>query len=425
MAFTGERHFVGLGFGAIQSGLFVYEAERTGSYAPPLVVDVRADLVAGLRADAGRFRVNIAQADRVDVATLGPVEVADSSEPAERDEVVRAIALADEFASALPSVAFYQTEAANSPHRLLADGLRMRTAPAPLIVFCAENHRSAAALLEEAVLEACDPKERDTVRRRARFIDTVIGKMSGVITDPAEIAAHDLATITEALPSAFLVEAFDRILVTRVDPSGVLHPGIPALREVDDLAPFEDAKLLGHNATHALAGFLGQASGLSLVAELRDVLGAMRFLRDAFTGESGAALIARHAGTDDLFTEAGYAAFADDLLDRMINPYLADTVERAARDPRRKLGWEDRLVGLLRLGLAEGVPTPSYAMGVAAGLDALRDADPEATTDDASLLRSLWPSDVPVSEVEAVLVVVATGREQLVRWRRDGFEGLA
>ena len=44
MTFNGSRRFVGLGFGAIQAGLFVYEASRTGDYAPPLVVDVRADL---------------------------------------------------------------------------------------------------------------------------------------------------------------------------------------------------------------------------------------------------------------------------------------------------------------------------------------------------------------------------------------------
>ena len=74
MAFSGSRRFVGLGFGAIQSGLFVYEADRTGDYAPPLVIDVRADLVAGLRADGGHFRVNIARADRVDVVEVGPID---------------------------------------------------------------------------------------------------------------------------------------------------------------------------------------------------------------------------------------------------------------------------------------------------------------------------------------------------------------
>jgi mannitol-1-phosphate 5-dehydrogenase len=422
VAFDGARTLVGLGFGAIQSGLFVYEADRSEAYAPPLVIDVRADLVAGLRADEGRFRVNIARADRVDVVDIGPINVADSSVEAERPGIIEAIAAADEFASALPSVAFYRTDGPNSPHQLLAEGLRRRTRPEPLIVFCAENHRSAAELLEAAVLAAVPDDERERVAGRARYLDTVIGKMSGVITDETELRANALVTITSALPQAFLVEEFDRILVSRV--GGGLHPGMPVLREVDDLAPFEDAKLLGHNATHALAGFLGALLDLTLVAELAHVEGAMGFLRSAFIEESGVTLRRRWEGADELFSEFGYAAFADDLLERMVNPWLADTIERAGRDPRRKLGWDDRLVGLIRVGLAEGVPTPRYAMGVAAGLDVLR----QAGTDhgyDADLLRGAWPDGIDAAEVDAVLAAVNDGREWLDRWRAGGFTAVA
>jgi mannitol-1-phosphate 5-dehydrogenase len=414
VAFSGARRLVGLGFGAIQAGLFVYEAHATGDYAPPLVVDVRADLVAGLRADDGHFRVNIARADRVDVAEVGPITLADSTLPAEAELAIEAIAGADELASALPSVAFYRTDGVSSPHRMLAEGLRRRTRSTPLIVFCAENHRSAAALLQAAVLEAVPPEERDAVAGRARWVDTVIGKMSGVVAVPEELRQRDLATITSALDSAFLVEAFDRILVSRAGEG--LRPGMPVLREVADLAPFEDAKLLGHNATHALAGFLGSVLGLSLVSDLREVHGAMALLRDAFLQESGATLRRRWAGADELFTEAGYAAFADDLLERMVNPHLADTVERAARDPRRKLGWDDRLIGLIRLGLAEGVPTPRYAMGVAAGLELLRD---DAAGTDEDLLRSCWPEATPAAEAQRVVAVVASGRVRLGEWLRE------
>jgi mannitol-1-phosphate 5-dehydrogenase len=427
MAFGGARRFVGLGFGPIQAGLFVYEAQRTRAYAPPLVVDVRADLVAGLRADGGSFRVNIARADRTDVAEVGPVEVADSTVAGERATIIEAIAATDELATALPSVGFYRSEAPHSPHLLLAEGLRHRVAPQPLIVYCAENHREAAALLEEAVLDAVEPAKRDEVRARARWVDTVIGKMSGVISDPAELSALGLATITSALPSAFLVEEFDRILVSRVDPTDgahVLHPGLPVLREVDDLAPFEAAKLLGHNATHALAGFLGRLLDLGLVADLQRVSGAMAFLRAAFLEESGQTLCARFAGADVLFTPNGYAAFADDLMARMVNPHLADTVARAARDPRRKLGWEDRLIGLIRLGLTEGVATPRYAMGVAAGLDMLRRDEGGGDGNLPDLLTSCWPDDVDAAEARAVLHVVDEGYAWLERWRTGGFAAL-
>jgi mannitol-1-phosphate 5-dehydrogenase len=423
MGFEGTRRLVVLGFGAIGSGLFAYEAQRTGDYAVPMMVDVRADLVAGLRAAGGRFRVNIARDDGIDVADIGPVDVADSSVATDRARVIEAIAAADELASALPSVSFYRSDAPNSPHRLLAEGLQQRTAGRPLIVFCAENHRSAAALLAEAVSEALSGPEHGIARGRARYVDTVIGKMSGVITDPAEVAALGLATITRELASAFLVEAFDRILVARVDGAAELHPGMPVLREVDDLAPFEDAKLLGHNATHALGAFLGQLLSLTLFSDLRGVSGAMRFLRSAFIEESGGVLRRRWAGADELFTPAGYEAFVDDLLARMVNPHLADTIERAARDPRRKLGWDDRLVGLIRLGLVMGVPTPRYAMGVAAALDVLR-REGGSGGRDAKLLARAWPADVDRGEVADVLAVVEEGHYWLARWRAGGFEAL-
>ena len=60
------------------------------------------------------------------------------------------------------------------------------------------------------------------MRGRARYVDTVIGKMGGVIAGESEcgrrLRHHHLR-----LPAAFLVEAFDRILVSRVGAG--LHPG--------------------------------------------------------------------------------------------------------------------------------------------------------------------------------------------------------
>jgi mannitol-1-phosphate/altronate dehydrogenase len=163
--------------------------------------------------------------------------------------------------------------------------------------------------------------------------------------------------------------------------------------------------------------------GLTLVAELPDVDGAMAFLRSAFVEESGASLRRRWAGTDELFTEAGYEAFADDLLERMVNPWLADTIERATRDPRRKLGWDDRLIGLIRLGLAEGVSTPRYAMGVAAGLDMLRRSGVDHGYD-ADVLRGCWPDGLAADQVDGVLEAVHEGRAWLDRWRAGGFPAL-
>ena len=120
-------------------------------------------------------------------------------------------------------------------------------------------------------------------------------------------------------------------------------------------------------------------------------------MRQAFLNESGAALIARYAQLGDpLFTPDGFRAYVEDLIERMTNPYLGDTVARATRDPLRKLGYSDRLFGAMRLCLSQGVQPVCLAAGALAGLAAVR-ADggtaPELRRNGASFaeqLRVLW-----------------------------------
>jgi len=430
MPFTGTTRFVGFGFGAIQAGLFLYEAYQCGQYSGPLVVDVRADLVESLRSNAGHYRLNIARRDRVDTVDVGPVAVADSTQACDRTRIVEAISDADEASTALPSVDFYRTDQPSSPHLLLGEGLARRRSGRPLVVFCAENHRRAGALLEEAVLESVSPPDRDRVRRRARYVDTVIGKMSGVVTEQSELLSLGLAPVTPLTPAAFLVEEFNHILTSRAGNAGrrgsVISPMVAVLQPVDDLAPFAAAKLFGHNATHALAAYLGRLVGLRLMADFTTVPGAMAFLRAAFLDESGRALVRRYGAADPLFTPLGFEGFADDLLVRMVNPYLADTIDRAARDPVRKLGWDDRLIGTIRLGRDEGVPMPSYAMGAAA---ALADLNPEVMTIEPGaveqLLRSCWPDGTDSWESQSVVQLVQQGLRDLRLWLASGFDGNA
>ena len=188
-------------------------------------------------------------------------------------------------------------------------------------------------------------------------------------------------------------------------------------QEKDDLLPFEEAKLFGHNAAHALAAYMGAACGMELVAELSDRPSMMAMLRNALIQESGAALIAKYAGLDEFFTPDGYAEFADDLLARMVNPYLRDTVARVGRDPARKLGWDDRLIGTMRLCLDMGVRPRRYAMGAAAALHEL-----DGGSDPAAVLPILWQTENPdPAQQDAILALVQEGQAQLERWRAAGF----
>ena len=428
VALTGHRTFVGFGFGAIQAGLFLYEAFRSGGFARLVVGEVAPDSVDALRRNAGCYAVNVAHADRVGTARVGPVQI---ENPAALPGIARlenAVAEAEEISTAVPSILHYA--APGNIHRILAQGLRKKAAAGGprAVVYAAENHNHAAEILEAAVFAEIPTAEKALVHARVCFLNTVIGKMSGVLSDAREIEARQLAAVTPNSSRAFLVEAFNHILISQVCfPKAVGEPrfqrGITAFVEKEDLLPFEEAKLYGHNATHALAAYLGSVRGLARIADLRQTPDLLAFIRAAFLEESGKALIGKHAGKDRLFTPEGYREYADGLLARMTNPHLQDTVERVGRDPQRKLGWDDRLVGTLRLVLQQKVVPRRYAVGAAAALATL---DPSFMNTDMparNLLAPLWGEEASESnDAREVLRLIEEARHRLKQWCDSGFK---
>lgn len=379
------KTFVGFGFGPIQSALFLYEAARSGHFSRFVIAEVDAGLVEAVRAAGGRYTINIARPNCIEQASIPGVEIYDPAVGADRQRIIDAIAGSDEIATSLPSVAFYDTGGSASVARMLAEGFARRRAGHPGVVYTAENHNHAAELLGEAVTK------HGQARPEVQFLNTVIGKMSGVITDPATLARLNLATLTPAVQKAVLVEEFNRILVSRITLPG-FRRGIEVFVEKPDLLPFEEAKLYGHNAIHAWIGYMAALRGLTAMSDAAGHADLMAMARTAFLNESGAALIRRHAAVGDaLFTPAGYAAYADDLLDRMVRPTLNDLVARVIRDPARKLGYEDRFFGTMRLALAAGIRPVHLARGTAAAVLSLLDQWNSAGPSIASLPRPARP----------------------------------
>jgi len=364
-----RRVFVGFGFGAIQGGLFLYEAHRSGNFQRLVVAEVVPEVVATVRAAGGRYRVNVATATGLEIHEVTGVEIFNPNDAADRSALLAAIAEACELCTALPSVDFFDRGDA-SVARLLAEGFRAKKIPA--IVYTAENNNHAAEFLEAAVR-----RYLPELPGNVQFLNTVIGKMSGVIPGSREL----------------LVEEFNRILITQIKLPGFKR-GIEVFAEKPDLLPFEEAKLYGHNAVHALLGYLANAKGYQFMSDIAGDSELMQLGLNAFLEESGPALVAKHAGVDPLFTPAGYRAYAEDLLPRMVNPWLRDAVARIIRDPQRKLAWNDRLIGTMRLALDVGITPTRFARGAAAALKLL----PAGTN-----LDSLWPeADEPAGRKAAL-----------------------
>lgn len=367
----GYRVFVGIGFGAIQGGLFLYEAFRSQHFDRLVVGEIRPEVVESVRDCGGRYCVNVATHDGIEIQEVTGVEIYNPLIAEDRGKFIEAIAQASEIATALPSVTFY-TDGDAPVATLLAEGIGRKIADPALphaVVYTAENHNHAAELLQEAVGKILGLGE-GSLADRVEFLNTVIGKMSGIVTDRQRIVSEGLEPLVEGLDYAFLVEAFNRILISAIKLPDFTR-GIATFTEKSDLLPFEEAKLYGHNAAHALLGYLAIQHGYEYITESKNHEELIQFVREAFLEESGRALIQRHEGVDRLFTIEGFRAYADDLLDRMLNPYLHDTVERVTRDPLRKLAWNDRLIGTMRLVDRYGILPLRFARGAAAALEYL------------------------------------------------------
>jgi len=368
--------FTGFGFGPIQGGLFVSEAFASGNFCRIVLAEIDQALVDAVRAGNGSYFVNVAKNDGIDTVKIDNVEIFNPQKPDDKNALIEALSQSTEIVTSLPSVSFYGAGGDSSVAGLIAQGISESTA-AGTIIYTAENNNHAAEALEKEVA----PRFARPCAHRLQYLNTVIGKMSRVVTDPAEIAKMNLAPIADGIDRAFLIEEFNRIMVTGCRLEG-FQPGIEVFAEKDDLIPFEEAKLYGHNAIHALLAYLGAAKGYSKMTELAGDKAIMKIASDAFIKESGDALIKKYSSPgDSLFTEPGYRDFAEDLLIRITNPYLEDTIARAGRDVVRKLGPADRIFGTMTTALTQGVEPGNMALGAMAGI--------------AGLFNPIWESELP------------------------------
>jgi len=402
--------FVGFGFGPIQAGLMLCEAMESGNFGEYAVAEIDQRLVDAVRSNSDSVSINIAGKNGISTRVLAGIRLLNPQVTRDRGELVDAIRRSGELATAIPSVSLYGSGGEASIAALLAEAVGPEL---PRILYASENNNFAAEILHEELRRRA-PRERFST---LQILNTVIGKMSGVISSAEEMLRLGLAPLVPGFEKCVLVEEFNRILVSRITLPG-FRRGIGVFEEKDDLLPFEEAKLYGHNAIHALLGYLARLRGYAAMSEAKADAELMGIGRKAFLEESGAALIRRHGKTGDpLFTEPGFAAYADDLLERMTNPYLQDSVERVIRDPVRKLGWSDRLFGTMRVALEQGVEPRLMALGAAAAVSFALESAASGTTPREYLL-SLWGEESAGVHKETCLRMVEESMPRLLPWRK-------
>jgi len=308
-------------------------------------IDVDKELIALLNS-RGSYPLQIVSSSDCRLVTVDnvcAVHVADAETIAEK------IAAADIMATAVGQRAF------KSIAPLIASGIQRRMAlgtSEPLNIIICENLFRGANTLRECILENKTEQYRDFVRRHIGFVESVVSRM--VPGQPE--------TPKDADPLLLMAEEYAVLPVDKKAFVGDV-PAIEGLQPCENLLARQEQKMFTHNTGHSLCAYLGFLRGYKYIHEaIRDdrikaiVLGAL--------AESGRALVKKHKL--DAREHDDYVA---NLLERFNNEALGDTVFRGARDPVRKLGGQDRLVGAAKLALAFGV-TPDYlAIGIAAAFE--------------------------------------------------------
>jgi len=270
------------------------------------------------------------------------------------DEIVAADLLATAVGvRALPQVA-----------PLIALGLAHRAeagVETPVNVIVCENLKDASGALAAMVQEHLAEKYHSYLGEKVGFVEAVIARMVPVLPD----------TVREEDPIFVVAEPYKILPVNKKGFKGGI-PGIVGLEPRENLAAYVDRKLYLHNAGHAILGYLGYQKGLEYGYEALSEP-HIRPLLDQALDEASRALVAEHG-----FEPQTLRAHVADLLVRFANRPLSDTIFRLARDPIRKLGPTDRLVGGARMALRHGIEPDALSWGIAAGLAFDDPRDPQA-----------------------------------------------
>lgn len=306
-------------------------------------VDVDQDLIAALEGN-GRYTIRLVDNELEESVEVGPVGALHAGQA---EAVAGAVTQASIGATAVGVRAL--------PHiaPLVARGVARRAEAgiaAPLNIIICENLKDAAASFRAMVLEHLPAGHHDYLDRHVGFVDTVIGRMIPPLSP--ELRAED--------PSLIIVEPYKELPVDRQGFVGAI-PQIEGMEACDNFPAYTARKLYIHNCGHAVLAYPGHLRGHEFGYEAL-VDPAIRPLFDAAMAESRAGIVAAH-GVEPGWIDAHVA----DLTRRFANRALGDTILRLGRDPLRKLGPADRLVGAARLVEQAGLTPEALSWAIAAG----------------------------------------------------------
>jgi len=205
------------------------------------------------------------------------------------------------------------------------------------IIIC-ENLLGSGKLLHNEIIKDLSSDFKKVVDERVGFVESVVSRMVAPLTD-------DIKKIN---PLIVRVEPYNKLPVDKNAFKGKI-PEIKGLYPVENLYPYEELKIFVHNLSHACIAYLGYLKSYQYIwesledSEVKNVVyGVLKEVRGA--------LIKKHG-----FDEKEIDTYISDLLERFKNKLLSDTVYRVGREPLRKIGPNERIIGGINLCLSNNI----------------------------------------------------------------------
>ena len=218
------------------------------------------------------------------------------------------------------------------------------------IVTC-ENWKQPANILRDGIAEIISEDAKEYFENNVGITEAVI--MRSAIESDAELLKKDQLIVN--------VQNFWELPVDSSRLKGNL-PDIMGLKLIAEFTGFLERKFYTYNAANGTTSYLGALFGYEKIADAAHDERILKIL-DGVYQETAKALSLKHN-----FPLDEQLAFTLTSKNKLQDYTIVDFIERNARDPLRKLGPDDRLVGSARLVDSYGIKPENLCTAIAAAI---------------------------------------------------------
>lgn len=235
---------------------------------------------------------------------------------------------------------------------VLSDGIERRSRESGYLnIITCENWKQPASILEKGITERLSAEKKEELKGMLGITEAVIMR-SGIE------ATKDLLTKD---PLIVNMQDYWTLPIDASRLAGPL-PEIIGLQLIYEFTGFLERKFYTYNAANGTTSYLGALLGYTYLADAAYDERILKILEGVYL-ETAKALSKKHN-----FPLQEQLDFTLTSKRKLQDRAIVDYIERNARDPIRKLGKEDRLVGSARLVMEYGIRPENLATAIAAAI---------------------------------------------------------